>query len=166
MTTSAAGLYGNFGQTNYSAAKMGLVGLMNSLKLEGKKYNIKVNTVAPLAASRLTEDVMPPDIFAKMKPEYVAPVVLYLCSEECDESGTIVNTGMGYLNRAAILTGPAVKLGDGEEPSTPEEIRDNWEKINSMEGAKEMPDLTSALMDLLTPPGPKTDAEAGQGGSE
>jgi 3-hydroxy-3-methylglutaryl CoA synthase/NAD(P)-dependent dehydrogenase (short-subunit alcohol dehydrogenase family) len=166
MTTSAAGLYGNFGQTNYSAAKMGLVGLMNSLKIEGQKYNIKVNTVAPLAASRLTEDVMPPDIFAKMKPEYVAPVVLYLCSEECDESGTIVNTGMGYLNRAAILTGPAVKLGDGEEPSTPEEIRDNWEKINSMEGAKEMPDLTSALMDLLTPPGPKTDAEAGQGGSE
>jgi 3-hydroxy-3-methylglutaryl CoA synthase/NAD(P)-dependent dehydrogenase (short-subunit alcohol dehydrogenase family)/putative sterol carrier protein len=152
MTTSAAGLYGNFGQTNYSAAKMGLVGLMNTLKIEGRKYNIKINTVAPMAASRLTEDILPPDIFAKMKPEYVAPVVLYLCSDVCDESGAILNTGMGYLSRAAILTGPAVQLGDEACPPTPEDMHANWEKINGLEGAKEMPDLTTALLDLIAPP--------------
>ena len=152
MTTSAAGLYGNFGQTNYSAAKMALVGLMNTLKLEGKKYDIKVNTIAPLAASRLTEDVMPPEIFEKSKPEFVAPMVIYLCSEECRESGAIFNSGMGYYNRAAILTGPGIKLGDAGKPPTPEQIGENWNRINSMEGAKESEDANSAIFALIAPP--------------
>ncbi|RPH47958.1 MAG: SDR family NAD(P)-dependent oxidoreductase [Desulfobacteraceae bacterium] len=152
MTTSAAGLYGNFGQTNYSAAKMALVGLMNTLKLEGKKYDIKVNTIAPLAASRLTEDVMPPEIFEKSKPEFVAPMVVYLCSEECRESGAIFNSGMGYYNRAAILTGPGIKLGDAGKPPTPEQISENWNSINSMEGAKETEDANSAIFELIAPP--------------
>jgi 3-hydroxy-3-methylglutaryl CoA synthase/NAD(P)-dependent dehydrogenase (short-subunit alcohol dehydrogenase family) len=160
MTTSAAGLYGNFGQTNYSAAKMGLVGLMNTLKLEGKKYNIKVNTVAPIAASRLTEDVMPPELFEKSKPEFVTPMVMYLCSETCSETGAIFNSGMGYFNRAAVLTGPTVQLGDPENPPTPEQIQANWEKINSMDGAKEMEDANTAIFALITPP--KTD----EGGEE
>ena len=152
MTTSAAGLYGNFGQTNYSSAKLALVGLMNTLKLEGAKYNIKVNTIAPLAGSRLTEDIMPPDLFAKMKPEFVSPIVLYLCSEECAETGKIFNAGMGYFNRAAILTNSGVQLGDTDNPPTPEQIIENIDKINDMEGAKEFTDLNSAMFDLMSPP--------------
>jgi NAD(P)-dependent dehydrogenase (short-subunit alcohol dehydrogenase family)/putative sterol carrier protein len=152
MTSSAAGLYGNFGQTNYSAAKMALVGFMSTLKLEGMKYDINVNTVSPIAASRLTEDVMPPDLFEKSKPEFVVPLVLYLCSDECKETGGIFSAGMGYFNRVAVLTAPAVQLGDPDNVPTPEQISDNWEKINSLEGATEMGDANAAIFALVSPP--------------
>jgi NAD(P)-dependent dehydrogenase (short-subunit alcohol dehydrogenase family)/putative sterol carrier protein len=152
MTTSAAGLYGNFGQTNYSAAKTALLGLMNTLKLEGMKYNIHVNTIAPIAASRLTEDVMPPDMLEKSKPELVVPLVMVLCSEACQESGGIFNCGMGYFNRAAILTGPAVQLGDQSHPPTPEMIHENWGKINALDGGQEFKEMNSAIFSLIAPP--------------
>jgi NAD(P)-dependent dehydrogenase (short-subunit alcohol dehydrogenase family)/putative sterol carrier protein len=166
LTTSAAGLYGNFGQTNYSAAKMALVGLMNTLKLEGKKYDIKVNTIAPMAASRLTQDVMPPDLFEKSKPEFVAPAVMYLCSQDCKETGAILNSGMGYFNRAAILTGPTVQLGDADNPPTPEQIHENWDKINAMDGAKEIADANAAILDLISPPSPGAGSAAAAGEAE
>lgn len=153
MTTSAAGLYGNFGQANYSAAKMALVGLMNTLKLEGQKYNITVNTVAPAAGTRMTEDILPPDVFKKMKPELVAPLVLYLCSEECLETGAIFNAGMGGFNRAAVLTGPGIQLGSPENPPTVEQIQENWERINNLEGGKPINDATTAIFSLVSPPG-------------
>ena len=150
MTASAAGLYGNFGQTNYSAAKMALVGFMNTLKLEGRKYNIHVNTVAPIAASRLTQDVMPPDMFEKSKPEYVAPMVLYLCHEDCGVTGGIFNTGMGFYSKVSVVTGPGAHLGENGGIPTPEDIRDNWEAVNSMEDPKEFDEAIHALMDLFT----------------
>jgi NAD(P)-dependent dehydrogenase (short-subunit alcohol dehydrogenase family)/uncharacterized OB-fold protein/putative sterol carrier protein len=152
MTTSAAGLYGNFGQTNYSSAKMALVGFMNTLRLEGQKYNIRVNTVAPVAASRLTEDVMPPDMFEKLRPDYIAGIVLHLCSEDCRESGVIINAAAGYHSRAAILTGPGIMLGDGAKPPTPEDIRDHFKQISSLEGAGQLQDATTAVMSFMTPP--------------
>ncbi len=155
VTTSAAGLYGNFGQTNYSAAKMGLAGLMNTLKLEGEKYNIKINAVAPVAATRLTEDVLPPDLFEKLKPEYVAPLVLYLCADSCSETGMIFNAGIGCYNRAAMVTGPGAIVGDGVTPPTPEQIQQNWDAINDMTAASESYNATVALGAMLEAFNPK-----------
>jgi NAD(P)-dependent dehydrogenase (short-subunit alcohol dehydrogenase family)/acyl dehydratase len=150
MTTSAAGLYGNFGQTNYSAAKMGLVGLMNALKLEGEKYNIKINTIAPLAATRLTEDILPPDLFARMKPDYAVPIALFLCSEQCPVSGNIYNAGLGFYNRAAVATGRGVAPKGEEYYSTIEQIRDHIDKIASLDEGKEFGQLNEMLVDMMS----------------
>ena len=152
MTTSAAGLYGNFGQTNYSAAKLGIVGLMNTLKLEGEKYNIKVNTVAPLAATRLTQDVLPREFLGKLKPEFIAPLVLYLCSEECPVTGGIYNAGMGYYGRAAITSGAGAWVGTEHEPPTPEAVAARWGEILALESAQVYANANAALVAMLTPP--------------
>jgi NAD(P)-dependent dehydrogenase (short-subunit alcohol dehydrogenase family)/putative sterol carrier protein len=165
MTTSAAGLYGNFGQTNYSAAKMGVVGLMNTLKLEGEKYNIKVNTVAPLATTRLTEDVIPADLAERLKPELVAPLVLYLCSEQCTVTGRIYNAGAGYFNRSSILSGPGVHMGDGEPLPSPESVAKNWDRIISMENNRQYPDANAALIGMMMP-AEREGSEKAEGGDE
>lgn len=154
VTTSAAGLYGNFGQTNYSAAKMALIGFMNTLKLEGQKHNIKINAVAPIAATRLTEDILPPDLQAKLKPEFVAPLVVYLCSEQCPVTGNIYNAGMGHYSRAAVVTGSGAVLGAGAEAPSPEDIAGNMEQIAALDNAMEFSNLTQAfgaMLEALTP---------------
>jgi NAD(P)-dependent dehydrogenase (short-subunit alcohol dehydrogenase family) len=151
-TTSGAGLYGNFGQANYSAAKMGLVGLMNVLNIEGAKYNIKTNTIAPVAASRLTEDVLPPDLFNKLKTDYITPIVLFLASEANPDSGMIFNCGAGWYSRTAVVCAKGVTIGDGIRPIKPEEIQDNWEVIKGLEGAKPLGNLADSfeyMMPLL-----------------
>ena len=149
MTTSAAGLYGNFGQANYSAAKMGLVGLMSTLKLEGLKYDIKVNTVAPLALTRLTEDVFPEEIGERFNPELVAPLVLYLCSNRCSDSGLILNAGAGYYGRAAVMTSAGLQLGSGDLLPSIADIHTNWAQIKDLEGAIELQDAGAALLAML-----------------
>ncbi len=149
LTSSAAGLYGNFGQTNYSAAKMGLVGMMNTLKLEGEKHDIKVNTVVPIAGTRLTEGVLPPEVFERLKPEFVAPMVLYLCSEQCPVTGGIYNAGMGVFNRVAVVTGTGVLVGDGKEIPAVEAVAAHMSKIKSLSDAKEHVNAVAAYGPML-----------------
>lgn len=164
VTTSAAGLYGNFGQTNYSAAKMGVIGLMNSLKLEGEKYNIKVNAVAPVATTRLTDDILPPDMLDKLKPEFVAPLVVYLCSEQCPENGGVYNAGMGYFSRAGVITGRGAVVGTGEDIPTPEEVARKIDSITSLENGEEYSNATAALGAMLNAFSPEQEPDAGDSG--
>ncbi len=149
MTTSAAGLFGNFGQTNYSAAKMGQVGLMNTLELEGERYDVKVNTVAPLATTRLTEDILPPDMQDKLKPEYVAPLVLFLGSEGCPVSGAIYGAGAGFYHRIAVVCGPGAQLGEGATPPAAEEVAARWKEIRSLEEPEEFRDAMASLTPVI-----------------
>jgi NAD(P)-dependent dehydrogenase (short-subunit alcohol dehydrogenase family) len=125
VTTSSTGLYGNFGQSNYGAAKLGLVGFMNTLKLEGQKNNIHVNAISPVAATRMTENLMPPQVLEQLKPEYVTPGVVFLCSEEAP-TGTVLTAGAGAFAVARIVETEGVYLGGG---ATVEQVRDNFAKI-------------------------------------
>lgn len=135
-TASAAGVYGNFGQTNYGAAKMGIVGLMNCVCQEGARYGILANTIVPTAGTRLTATVMPPDVVDKVKPKYVAPMVVYMCSEQFQESGKIFTAGGGYFSRAAVVEGPGVFFDTGAE-ITLDMIAGKIEQIRSLEGGRE-----------------------------
>jgi len=126
LTSSNSGIYGNFGQANYAGAKLALVGFMNALRLEGQKYNIHINTIAPVAGTRMTEDLMPPEVVAKLKPELVSPMVAYLCSQECQHSGDIFAAGAGYYSRIEFREGPGVRLPG---LPTPDDIAANIDKI-------------------------------------
>lgn len=135
MTTSAAGLYGNFGQTNYAAAKLGLVGLMNALKQEGAKNGILVNTIAPVAATRMTEALFPPALLPHLKPEFITAAVVYLCSEACASSGDIVSAGAGFYAKAQMVESDGVFFGAGAEV-TPDMIAESYAKIADMGKAR------------------------------
>ena len=133
VATSTSGLFGNFGQANYSAAKLGLVGLINTLSQEGAKYNIKANAVAPIAATRMTEDILPPEVFKKLTPEYVAPVVAYLCSEEVPDSASVFIVGGGKVQRAALFQNEGVTF---EQVPSFDDVAAQWSTIDDMSAAK------------------------------
>jgi len=150
MTASVAGLFGNFGQANYSAAKLGLVGLSNTLAIEGGKYGIHSNVIVPMAASRLTKDILPPDMFESLAPEHIAPVVAWMCHEDCEDNGIIVEALAGWAGRyrwqrsqGAALLGPNGKV-------TPECVREKWHQIVGMEGADFPTSHQEATMDVMS----------------
>lgn len=134
-TTSGSALYGNFGQGAYMAAKMGVVGLTHSVAAEGGRYNICCNAISPVAASRMTEDVMPPEALQKLKPGFITPLVLFLASAENTETGMIFNCAAGWFSRTAICCSPGLCLGDAKREITPEEIRNHWATITSLTDA-------------------------------
>ncbi|MEL7285742.1 MAG: SDR family NAD(P)-dependent oxidoreductase, partial [Pseudomonadota bacterium] len=135
MTTSSSGLYGNFGQANYGAAKLGVIGLMNTLHLEGMKYNIHVNALAPVAATRMTEDLMPPEVLAALQPELVTPAVIFMCSKDA-ASRQIIAAGAGGFAKAAIVETQGVLL-DGEL-ATAENLAEAWDKASDLSTAEEL----------------------------
>jgi NAD(P)-dependent dehydrogenase (short-subunit alcohol dehydrogenase family) len=146
-TTSGSGLYGNFGQTNYSAAKMGLVGLTRTLAIEGAKYNILANAIAPVARSRMTEDVMPPELLDKLEPEWVSPLVAYLVSESNTETGRIFSAGGGYYSRVALVEGAGV--GFEKVPSI-EEIAERYAELSDISSGKELSGVMEQTGQIVT----------------
>ena len=128
-TSSGAGVFGNFGQANYGAAKMGLVGLTRVLAVEGARNNVRANAIAPIALTRMTEDLLG-DLGQKLQPEFVSPLVTYLAHESCEASGRLFSVGGGRV--AEVFIGEC----DGYTSSSlsPEEVRDNWGQITDREG--------------------------------
>lgn len=150
FTTSASGLFGNFGQTNYAAAKLGVVGFMNSLKLEALKYNVLINTIAPLAVTRLGAGAFPDELASALKPEFIAPAVAYLCSEQCRTTGDIISAGGGWYRKVQMVEGRGVKI-ESESDATPEMIATNFASITLMEGARPFASAQEEFASILTP---------------
>jgi NAD(P)-dependent dehydrogenase (short-subunit alcohol dehydrogenase family) len=126
MTSSSTGLYGNFGQSNYGAAKLGLLGFARTLSLEGAKYDVRVNTLAPTAATRMTQDIFPPEMLAAFNPDNVVPAALFLVSQDAP-TGAIVGAGAGVFQAAYVTLTPGVALAEGER--TVEQVAANWDRI-------------------------------------
>jgi 3-hydroxyacyl-CoA dehydrogenase/3a,7a,12a-trihydroxy-5b-cholest-24-enoyl-CoA hydratase len=149
MTASAAGIYGNFGQANYSMAKLGLVGLSNTLALEGRKSNVQVNTIAPIAGSRLTETVLPKELIDALRPEFVTPLVAWLCSEECQETGGLFEVGGGFFAklRWERASGKTFRIG---RAITPEAVKGAWKEVAGFDKTEHPTDITSSMAPILS----------------
>ena len=126
VTTSTSGLFGNFGQANYGAAKMGMVGLINTLAVEGVRYNVTANAIAPLANTRMTADVIPDDDLARLDPAYASPAVVHLASEECTDTGMIILASAGHYARIGFMQARGVQF---HEVPTVEDLALAWDEI-------------------------------------
>ncbi len=148
MTASAAGIYGNFGQANYAMAKLGLVGFANTLAVEGRKRNVFVNTIAPIAGSRLTETVLPKEITDALRPEYVSPLVLWLCHEDCDETGGLFEVGGGYFGklRWERAAGKTYRVG---RAISAEDVKSAWSEIRGFEKAEHPATINDSMQPIM-----------------
>lgn len=150
FTSSNSGLYGNFGQSNYSSAKLGLVGLANALAIEGSRKNIYTNVIVPTAGSRLTEDIIPPDFFEQLKPELIAPVVFWLCHEDCTENGSVIESALGWAGKCHIIRSSGCILRQNLSADiTPENVRENWSQVIDMTSAKRFNSIEEVTGELL-----------------
>lgn len=144
VTSSAAGLYGNHGHTNYGTAKLAVVGFMNALKEEGKRYNITVNAIAPIAVTRMSQSAMT-DAFAQVThPEFVTAMVAWLCAPENDATGHIIQGGAGYYAKIEVREAAGTVFGTDTIPS-PEQIRDRYAEITDMSGAEPYENATASI---------------------
>jgi len=128
VTTSISGSIGNFGQANYGAAKMGLLGLMNCLRFEGAAYGIRINAISPSARTRMTEGLLPEAVLKHMHPELISPAVAWMCSEACDANGEIIWAAGGHFARVKYLQSQGVQF-DPSAPVTPEAFADALPRI-------------------------------------
>jgi NAD(P)-dependent dehydrogenase (short-subunit alcohol dehydrogenase family) len=147
VTTSSSGLYGNFGQANYGAAKLAVVGLMNTLRIEGAKYDIRVNALAPVALTRMTEDIIPEEAKSLLNPEEVTPGVLFLVSQDAP-SGIVLAAGAGGFASARIYETEGIWLPPGER--TPENIAARIDEIRDPESQQEFTGGTGQTMKFLS----------------
>ena len=134
MTSSSSGIFGNFGQSNYGSAKMGVVGLMNTLRIEGQKNNIKVNSLVPVAATRMTENLgMPDAVFDSLKPESVSPAVIFMSSEDAPD-GVMISAGAGVFAMAEIVHSEGIAL-KGDDLNA-DMLAEKWSKASDMTNSK------------------------------
>jgi NAD(P)-dependent dehydrogenase (short-subunit alcohol dehydrogenase family) len=148
FVTSSSGLYGNIGQSNYAAAKMGILGLASTLAREGARKNIVVNTIAPIAASRMTENVMPPDLLEVLKPESVAPVVGYLAHDTCTSTSGVYELGGGWVSRLRWQRSRGAFLPAGKALSL-ESVRAAWADANRFDDFAAYPDSTQSSFEPI-----------------
>lgn len=147
MTVSTSGIYGNFGQSNYGAAKMGAIGLMNNLVIEGGKNDIRVNCIAPTAATRMTEDILTPELLEQLKPEYVTPAALYLVSENAPNR-TVLFAGAGYYSKLELRESQGTLLPQAQRSA--EGVAAHFEPISDMSNAFSYTEGREHVMKILT----------------
>jgi NAD(P)-dependent dehydrogenase (short-subunit alcohol dehydrogenase family) len=148
FTSSTSGIYGNFGQSNYGMAKLGLYGLTRTLAIEGRKHGILVNAIAPTGATRMTEGLIPPQVFERLKPELISPLVVFLGSEQCQDSGELYEVGGGWVGKVRWERSQGVGF-DPREGFTPEQVADNWGRIGDFEAALHPRDSMQALQQMM-----------------